>query len=103
MIIAVPPQSGLAGFALRPPRPMDIAEWYAYLSITEVIEHTSWDLHGPEDREELVRRCTAPEPQSATRFAVVEEGRACLAGTIGFHSVSATQRSAQLAYDLALR
>ena len=103
MIIGAPPQSGLAGFALRPLRRADVAEWYAYLSIPEVIEHTSWDLRGYEDLEECVRQYEAPDPQSALRFAIVDECRAGLAGTIGFHSVSRTHRSAELAYDLAPR
>jgi ribosomal-protein-alanine N-acetyltransferase len=103
MIIEAPPRCGLAGFALRPLRRADVAEWYAYLSIPEVIEHTSWDLRGPEDLERLVRRYEAPDPQSDIRFAIVEEGGGCLAGTIGFHSTSATHCSAELAYDLSPR
>ncbi len=68
-----------------------------------MIEHTRWDLRVCEDLQERVRQYEAPDPQSAICFGMVEESPACLAGTIGCHSVSRTHRGAELAYDLAPR
>lgn len=96
-----PPECPLDGIILRPLERVDVSDWYAFLSLPEVIEHTSWDLRGPEALEALVRQYESPEPGSAARFAIVDQGRACLAGTIGLHSVSGTDHRAELAYELS--
>jgi RimJ/RimL family protein N-acetyltransferase len=100
---ASPPPSGLAGITLRPLVAADVPEWFAYLSVPEVIEHTSWDLHGPQTLMALVREYESADPRSALRFAIVDERRAALAGTIGLHSISNADRRGEIAYDLAPR
>ncbi len=101
MKIDAPPRCALAGIALRPLRRTDLAEWYAYLSDPAVTEHTSWALDGPQALEALMDQCESTDPQSALRLAIVDECHTCLAGTIGLHTVSRNNRSAELAYDLA--
>ncbi len=101
MIIADPPRCGLAGIVLRPLARTDIDAWHTYLSIPEVTEHTSWSLQGPETLEVLFDQYESPAPHSALRFAIIDERRECLAGTIGLHSRSSADRRAELAYDLS--
>jgi [ribosomal protein S5]-alanine N-acetyltransferase len=86
---------------LRPVGIEDIADWYRYLAIPEVVEHTSWDLRSAADLKPMIEWYDASEPSSAIRFAIVPEDGGPLLGTIGFHTVSLAHRSAELAYDIA--
>lgn len=45
----------------------DLPDWYTYLSDPAVIEHTSWDLRGPETLVTLLRRCESEDPASPLR------------------------------------
>lgn len=86
---------------LRPVGIDDIGDWYRYLAIPEVVEHTSWDLRSAADLKPMIEWYDANEPSSAIRFAIVPEAGGRLLGTIGFHTVSLAHRSAELAYDIA--
>ena len=43
------PQSGHELVALRPIDAEDIPVWFEYLSVPAVYEHTSWNVHSPEE------------------------------------------------------
>jgi ribosomal-protein-alanine N-acetyltransferase len=86
---------------LRPIERGDIGDWYRYLSIPEVVDHTSWDLRGADDLKPMIEWYDANEPTSAIRFAIVPATGGPLVGTIGFHTVSLAHRSAEIAYDIA--
>jgi RimJ/RimL family protein N-acetyltransferase len=96
-----PPPCSLPGIILRPLTAADVPGWFAYLSIPEVTEHTSWDLRGPQTLMALVREYESADSRSALRFAIVDGCRAALAGTIGLHSISSADRRGEIAYDLA--
>ena len=89
-----------APYRLRPIASSDIAAWYEYLSIPEVVEHTSWNLKSPEDLKPLVDWYQSDAPSSAIRFAIQLRGGGPLIGTIGFHTISTLNRTAEIAYDL---
>jgi ribosomal-protein-alanine N-acetyltransferase len=94
----VMPETGLG---LRPLRRSDAADWYAYLSDPAVVEHTSWNLHDVSDLAPLFDSYASGSPTSQIRYAIVETATARLLGTIGFHTVSDINRTAELSYDLA--
>lgn len=96
-----PPAVTGAPVRLRPVGIEDIADWYRYLAIPEVVEHTSWDLRRADDLKPMIEWYDANEPTSAIRFAIVPAGGGPLVGTIGFHTVSLSHRSAEIAYDIA--
>lgn len=86
---------------LRPITGADIAAWYTYLSLPAVYEHTSWNL---SSAAELLPYAIDPDPQapdSMLRLAVASRSTGVLVGTVGFHSVSARDFRAEIAYDLA--
>ena len=84
---------------LRPITPGDIAQWYEYLAMPVVFEHTSWNVQSPA---ELEHYATPSElPSAPLRLAIAERSGNQLVGTIGFHTVSPENRSAELAYDLS--
>lgn len=81
--------------------PSDIPAWYEYLSDPAVFEHTSWNLKSPDDLSHYPSVSESREPSSLLRFAIADRSSDRLVGTIGFHTVSPENRSAELAYDLS--
>jgi len=96
MRIETPPSLDYPGIALRQLERADRDAWYRYLSIPSVYEHTSWALNSSEDLDPYESAAN----NSARRLAIVEIATQRLVGTIGFHTISDINRSAELAYDL---
>jgi RimJ/RimL family protein N-acetyltransferase len=86
------------GIALRQLEQHDLAAWYAYLVIPQVIEHTSWNVRSAQDLVELLRSYESTAPASPRWLAIVNQDSGVLAGTIGFHSISEENRTAEVAY-----
>jgi [ribosomal protein S5]-alanine N-acetyltransferase len=99
--IESPPACGLQGIALRQLERSDLSEWYAYLAVPAVVEHTSWNVHAVEELETRLSQFESTDPSSPCRLAIVDTTLSRLAGTIGFHTISDLHRSAELAYDLS--
>jgi ribosomal-protein-alanine N-acetyltransferase len=95
------PQSEHALVELRPIVAADIPVWFGYLTDPVVYEHTSWNVHSPDELAQHVWSPSTREPESLTRFAIALRATGQLVGTAGFHSVSPPNRTAELAYDLA--
>ncbi|MDW9230593.1 acetyltransferase family protein [Burkholderia cepacia] len=98
---AAPPRSGLPGLSLRQLERADLDAWYAYLSNPDVFRQTSWNLRSPDDLLPLFDAIESTDPDSIRRLAVIDDASGALAGTIGLHTVSIANRSAEIAYDLA--
>ncbi len=94
------PTSGYPGITLRQLERADIDAWYAYLKLPQVFEHTSWNLSSPADLNAQFEGYASTSPESIRRMAVVDESAGALIGTIGFHSISDVNRTAEIAYDL---
>lgn len=95
------PQSSHELVTLRPIEANDIPVWFEYLSNPQVHEHTSWNVHAPS---ELMPFIWGAEPRTAAsglRLAIALRSTGALVGTVGFHTVSPENRSAELAYELA--
>jgi len=101
MRIVNPPVSPIEGIALRQIEPGDGAAWYDYLRLPEVFERTSWNLRCVEDLQPTLESCLHESPTSPMRLAVVDRASGRLVGTIGLHTVSDVNRSAEIAYDFA--
>ncbi|MEY8688495.1 MAG: GNAT family N-acetyltransferase [Leptothrix sp. (in: b-proteobacteria)] len=95
------PESAHALVALRPVERADLAAWYDYLSLPVVFEHTSWNIQSAADLTPFVWAPEACTPSSPLRLAIVLRSNNQLVGTVGFHTVSPENRSAEIAYDLA--
>lgn len=65
-----------------------------------MIEHTSWNLSGPDDLGESIQWYTSEEPGTAIRLALIDISDDRLVGTFGFHSISVPHRTAEIAFDL---
>ncbi|WP_269502902.1 GNAT family N-acetyltransferase [Burkholderia sp. IMCC1007] len=101
MRIATPPRAGIPGLSLRQLERADLDAWYAYLSNPDVFRHTSWNLRSPDDLLPMFDNIESADPDSIRRLAIVDTASGALAGTVGLHTVSTVNRSAEIAYDLA--
>lgn len=101
MRIANPPATGIEGIALRQIEPGDCAAWFDYLRLPEVFERTSWNVHSVDDLRVTMERYFHDAPTSPMRMAVVDQSTGRLVGTIGLHTISDINRSAEIAYDFA--
>ena len=70
-----PPSSGLPGILLRQLEPIDMAAWHAYLSLPEVYEHTSWNLHAAAVPAPQFEGFASAAPDSIRRMAIVDKRR----------------------------
>lgn len=86
---------------LRPIQADDLANWAAYLRDPLVYRHTSWNLQSLAELEPYIAPNQTRQPDSALRMALACPRSNALLGTIGFHTVSSLNKSAELAYDLA--
>lgn len=101
MRIVNPPASGIEGIALRQIEAGDRAAWFDYLRLPEVFEHTSWNLRSVDDLRGTMESCLQEGPAAQMRMAVMDEAAGRLVGTIGLHTLSEVNRSAEIAYDFA--
>ncbi|KAB0644098.1 GNAT family N-acetyltransferase [Burkholderia latens] len=101
MRVDAPPGSGFPGLSLRQLERADLDAWYAYLSNPDVVRHTSWNLRSRDDLQPLFDGIESAHPDSIRRLAIVDDATGALAGTIGLHTVSTANRSAEIAYDVA--
>lgn len=88
------------GLMLRPVELADADAWYSYLAMPHAIEHTSWNVKSSADLGLLIGKYNLDEPASPIRFAIVERATNGLIGTIGFHTISPVNHTAEIAYDL---
>lgn len=101
MRIPTAPTVDFLNISLRQLERTDITAWYAYLSNSEVTQHTSWNLRSEEDLLPLFDEIESTHSTSIRRLAIINQTSGDLIGTIGFHSISEANRSAEIAYDLA--
>lgn len=100
MKILSAPRSGYPGLSLRQLERSDLRSWYAYLSNPNVVRHTSWNLQSENDLLPMFDAFDSELPSSIRRLAIINDLTSELIGTIGFHTVSDVNRTAEIAYDL---
>ncbi len=96
MLISHPPAAGVPGFSLRQIEVRDANAWYDYLRLPEVIAHTSWNLQSANDLVPLIEYYRSEPPDTARRMVLIDDSTGQLVGSIGFHTVSLTNRNARL-------
>jgi ribosomal-protein-alanine N-acetyltransferase len=85
---------------LRPLTEADMEPWSQYLNLPEVYHHTSWNHPSPQELLSYLGNEMDNEPSGRLRLAIADRENDHLVGTIGFHTVSEQNRSAEIAYDL---
>ena len=95
------PDIHVQGLELRNLKREDAGQWYAYLQNPEVVLHTSWNLHSIDDLLPQFDGFESDAVNSGIKLAIIDTANQQLAGTIGFHTISHINRSAEISYDLA--
>lgn len=101
MLFTVLPTLDHPDVVLRPIEATDLDHWAAYLMDPRVYEHTSWNLQSAAQLQPHVWQTQVHAADSPLRLAIACRQSNALIGSIGFHTVSGMNRSAELAYDLA--
>ncbi len=91
----------IPGFSVRPITISDAAAWAAYLCLPEVKQHTSISAVVESDVVQEVARTLTGAADAPLRFGVRSEDSGELLATVGFHSISASHGTAEIAYDVA--
>lgn len=95
------PTLNVPGISLRQLELSDREAWYSYLRLPLVTEHTSWNLTSAKDLDSLFDELRSEGPDSIRRWSIVDSASNSLIGTVGFHTISGANRTAEIAYDLA--
>lgn len=85
---------------LRPLEASDVDDWYDYLHLPVVYEHTSWNVRAASELAPYAWSTYEHSGSSPLRFAIARKSDNRLVGTAGFHTVSHVNRTAELAYDI---
>lgn len=94
------PDIHLQGYRLRKIRIDDLETWYAYLCLSEVSKHMSWEVKSPYDLQQFTQEQDWSKAQEQMKLAITDTDDK-LVGTIGFHTISTSNLSAEIAYDLS--
>jgi len=95
------PESDHSLVSLRPIVAADLPVWFGYLSLPAVHEHMSWKPLAPSQLAHYDSAQAEHTPASVFRLAIAERAGNRMVGSIGFHTVSPENRTAELAYDLS--
>ena len=91
----------IPGFTIRPIRLEDAEDWASYVCLPEVKEHTSSTAATADDVRAVIQRTLAGEHGSPIHFVLLPEGRQTIVGTVGFHTISTLNGTAEITYDVA--
>ncbi|MGO1069819.1 GNAT family N-acetyltransferase [Lysobacter sp. CA199] len=93
------PRLHRVGLHLRPIAMADAPAWFAYLSMPDAVEHTSWALDGIEVLYPQIAESNPFNRDAPALFAIVDDLDE-LIGTVGFHTVWTQPRGGEIAYNL---
>jgi ribosomal-protein-alanine N-acetyltransferase len=91
----------IPGFVVRPVVPKDSQAWAMYACLPEVKEFTSSTATSVEDLLAIINRTIVGEPHSPIQFALIPVNSITLIATVGFHSISPQNRTAEITFDVA--
>lgn len=88
------------GFILSPARPADAEEWSEFESLPEFKRHTSSTVESAADLMVLIERSRSGDPAAPVYFVARSVQTGQLVAAVGFHTVSALNRTAELTYGV---
>ena len=91
----------IPGFHVRPVTLEDAVAWANYACLPEVKEHTSSTVESEADVRATIERILTSSPSWPTRFMLAEEDTRTIVASVGFHTVSLQNGTAEVTYDVA--
>ena len=76
----------------------DAPEWAEFAALPEVKQHTSSEITGIADLMPMIQRALSTDESAPVLFAVRNESTNELVATIGFHTISAFNKTAEVTY-----
>ncbi|MFZ4478849.1 MAG: GNAT family N-acetyltransferase [Rhodoferax sp.] len=90
----------IPGFTVRRAALEDAEAWAAYVCLPEVKLHTSSTAETVEDVRNEIRKTLMDGPAAPIRFVLETETTRQLVATVGFHTISPLNGTAEIAYDV---
>ncbi len=78
----------------------DADDWAIFAVLPEMQEFTSSSVASVADLVPVIERSLAADPNAPILFAVREPSTAMLVGTVGFHTVSSLNKTAEVTYGV---
>jgi RimJ/RimL family protein N-acetyltransferase len=91
----------IPGFFVRPVQPEDAEAWASYALLPEVQEFTSSTARSIDDIRPILQRVLAAEPTSPIHFAIIPARQSTMVASVGFHTISPVNGTAEITYDVA--
>jgi [ribosomal protein S5]-alanine N-acetyltransferase len=101
MLFSALPQNDDPLVLIRPLSAEDLSPWAALIRHPSVYEHTSWNLPSADELAKFIWQPAERAASSPLRLAIVSRESGRFVGTVGFHTVSPENRTAELAYELS--
>ncbi|MFM2069546.1 MAG: hypothetical protein RLZZ584_4455 [Pseudomonadota bacterium] len=89
------------GYTVRPITLDDAPAWAHYVCRPEVMRHTSSTATTADELRPMLERMLAGGPEAPVRFVIQRAGEAAIIATVGFHTISALNGTAEITYDVA--
>ncbi len=90
----------ISGFAVTPMVLADADDWVAYAALPESNEFVSSAIGSRADAVPLIERSLSGDPNSPLLFAIRELLSGHLVASVGFHTVSSLNRTAEITYTV---
>jgi RimJ/RimL family protein N-acetyltransferase len=94
------PVVGDPAFHLRALEQTDASAWFEYAARPEVKLHTSSNVTAIDDLHAMIERSHSSDPNSPVLFAICSTADQRFLGAIGFHTISALNRTAEITYEI---
>jgi [ribosomal protein S5]-alanine N-acetyltransferase len=90
----------VAGCILSPAQPADAEEWSEFETLPEFKRHTSSTVATAADLLALIERSRSGDLAAPVHFVVRDGGTGQLVASVGFHTISPVNRTAELTYGV---
>jgi RimJ/RimL family protein N-acetyltransferase len=90
----------IAGFTVSHMVVADVDDWLAYAALPESNEFVSSTIRSTADALPLIERSLSADPSAPVLFAIRELASARLVASVGFHTVSPLNRTAEITYTV---
>ncbi|MDH5328854.1 MAG: GNAT family N-acetyltransferase [Aquincola sp.] len=92
------PPPEVPGFVLHPVSPADAAEWAEFAALPQVQQHTSSAISRAADLLPMIERSQSEDESAPVLFVVRQAATHQLVATVGFHTISSLNRTAEITY-----
>jgi [ribosomal protein S5]-alanine N-acetyltransferase len=94
------PLPGIPGYVVAPLAVADAADWARFALLPEVMRYTSTVATSAADLVPMIERTLAADPNAPVLFGVRDAASRQLVACVGFHTVSALHRTAEVTYTV---